>query len=633
MAKKDIYDFVEDVVVETNDVSKELNAVAKQYNVSISQLDFDIQKVRTFEINKDAGGEFTELDGGLLKRLDKDEHFSRANIELKQLYTIRIFPKDEYDDPFRNAVTHLASNEDFTAVSFIIDKGSEISYRDTILKDTLNFINKKKVLNFILINIREGSLKTDVEKFLIKKISVLNENEVFKVSSGVKSTPQVDDKLELLYRKKYDENLKNNSNKVDHSQKGFIIAVTKDETIIKYVKPQKGSEGRDCRGRLIKVLPPKMGNVPDFNITDKIKKVDNDKTIDFVALIDGQVIFKDRIYDIQSHVQTGALSFKGTGSINAGMDREIEIDVKEGDSAKDALGMGVKVTVSNLSVDGNVGENAEIKAHHVKVNGQTHKTSKIYADDVFIGIHKGFVLADKVEVRRLEAGIIEGEIIHVKEAVGGIIRGREIKIDTLFSHAKIFSSKKINIDNIAGAENFLVIDLEGYKEGTNEIDETRKVVEESGQRIEYLKRILKEELDEVLEVRRAFTFATKRLKEFEKYDVEPPKSLSATVEQHQKFLESYKEMKEELTIQKEKHELFEKKFRELEQAIFDAEIRVKDTWKGYTKVEFRLLNPKRTLEKIMQNGMNTASFKLEQVMYEDNQFEIVTKSLDEVGSE
>ena len=70
--KKDIDSFIEDVV-ETNDVSKELASVAKEYNIKTSQLDFDIQKVRTFQINKETGGEFTELDGGLLKGLDKDD--------------------------------------------------------------------------------------------------------------------------------------------------------------------------------------------------------------------------------------------------------------------------------------------------------------------------------------------------------------------------------------------------------------------------------------------------------------------------------------------------------------------------------------------------------------------------------
>ena len=73
-----------------------------------------------------------------------------------------------------------------------------------------------------------------------------------------------------------------------------------------------------------------------------------------------------------------------------------------------------------------------------------------------------------------------------------------------------------------------------------------------------MQRILKEELEEVLEVRKAFTFTNKRIKEFEKHNVEPPKSILAIIEQYQSFLESYKEMKEELSIQKEKHDLYEK---------------------------------------------------------------------------
>jgi hypothetical protein len=627
--KKDIYDFVEDIIVKTSDVSKELASVAKEYNAKISQIDFDIQKVKTFEIDK-SNNSRNELDSGLLKRLNEDDHFIRPTLEIQQFYTIRIFQKDDYDDPFRDCVTHLTANENFTSISLIFEKGSELHYRDTLERDLINLINKKKVLNNILINVREHSIRKEIDQFLKKRIPVLEENYYLKVADGVDSVPQIDDKLSLIYKEEFDKQQRAKGSRVDHSQKGLIIAVAKDDLIIQYIKPQKGVEGRDCRGKLLKIQPPKIQFVPDFKVSENIRVDDNQNSIDYFALKDGNVVFKDGIYDVEDNVQIGALSFKHTGSINAGTERDIEINVKESDSVKDAVGMGVKVTVSTLNVDGNVGEHAEITAHEVKVLGQTHQTSKIYADNAEIGIHKGKLFAEKANIHRLEAGVVEGEIIHIKDAAGGIIRAREVYIETLYSHVKIFSSKKVHIQNIHGSENLIVVDLEGYKDGVNEIEETRKVLQETAQRVEYLQRILKEELDEVLEVRKAFTFATKRLKNYEKNSIEPPQSLIDSLKEHQSFLEHYKEMKEESKIKKEKVELYENKFRELEGAIFDAEIRVEDTWKGYNKVEFRLINPKRVLEKILQNGNREALFQVEKVMYEDDQFDIVCTKLEDL---
>jgi hypothetical protein len=631
MAKKDIYDFVEDVVVETSDVAKNINSVAKEYNTKPSKLDFHIQAVRTFELDNEATKEWVELEGGLLKRLDNRTHYANENIEYKQMYTVRIFQKDDYDDPFRDSVTHLTASKDFTSVYFIVEKGSELHYRETLERDMIELINKKKVLNGILINIRESGYREELTDFLNKKIPVLKEDFVLRVAHGVDSTPQVNDKLEFLYRKEFEDKARSEG-RIDHANQGFVITVENGETIIRYTKPLKGIPGRDCRGRLIKTPEPTALHIPEFKVSPNIKEKDSDKFIDYIALKDGNVIFneEEETYDIEDHVQTGALSFKGTGSINAGKDRDIEIDVKETNAENDAVGMGVKVTVSTLSIEGNVGEHAEVDAHQVTIKGQTHKTSIICADEIDVDIHKGKIFGDKVNIGRLEAGVVEAEVVHIKDAVGGIIRAREITIDNLFSYVKAFSSKRIEITNIVGSENLLVIDLEGYKDGVSEIDETREILTETTQRVEYLQRMLKEELDEVMEVRKAFTNANKRLKKYQQHDIEAPEALMEVLRGHQEFLEHYKEMKEELKIKKEKVATYQKKFDELEHAIFDAEISVHDDWKGYNKIQFKLLNPKKTLEKIINEGNRDATFRIEKIKYEDEQFEITTETLSEV---
>jgi len=628
--KKDIFDFKKDIILETIDVSKELSSIAKEYNIEVSQLDFDIQNIATFEIDHDVNGDWIELEGGLIKRLEEKDHFGQDTLEIRQNFTIRVFLKDDYDDPFRDSITHLTSNDDFTKVYFVIEQGSELHYRESLKIDMINHINKKKVLNKVFVNIREKGFRHNLDEFLTQEIPILEKNEVFQVGQGISAIPQIDDKLDFLYKKDIQEQSNNTSSRIDHSKRGYMITVAKDDIVIRYIKPQNGVEGKDCRGKVLQIKPPVIDNIPSFKISDNINIIDTDEFIEYISLKDGNIIYENETYDIESQVETGALSFKSTGSINAGTDKDIEINVTETDSLKDAVGMGVKVTVTTLNIDGNVGEKSEITAIDVNIKGQTHQTSKITANKVNIGIHKGKVYADEVIINRLEAGLIEAEIVHIKEAIGGIIRAREVYIHNLFSHLKIFSSKKVVIENIEGSENLIVIDLEGYKDGVSEIDETRVLLTETIQRVEYLNRILREDLDEVLEIRRAFTIANRRINTFEENDVEPPQSLVDTFKQHQGFLEHYKEMKEEVKTKKEKIAIYEKKFSELERAIFDAEIRVNDKWKGYDKIEFRLINPKKTLETIQHKGSDLASFKLESVMYEDEQFEIVTQKLEEI---
>lgn len=627
---KDIYDFKEDILVETSSVAKELASVAKEYSIKISQLDFDIQSIKTFELDHEtADANWVELDGGLLKRLDDTKHYGAETLEVKQNYSIRIYLKDTYDDPFKDVTTHLTAKDNFTKIYFTIEKGSMFHYRETLLRDLINFINKKKVINGVFIEFREKGFRREIESFLEKKIPVLEDDLVLIVSQAVKATEAVDDKLEFIYKEAFEKQKKENK-KVDHSQKGFMITVAKDALLIKYTKPKKGILGKDCKGKILRVTFPTAENIPSFKIAESVNKVEDDFKIEFFALKDGNVTFKDDTYSIESTVEVGGLSFKGTGSINAGTDNDIEINVKESDASKDAVGMGVKVTVATLNIDGNVGEKAEITAQEVEIRGQTHQTSKITADKVKVAIHKGKIYGKEVHVSRLESGIIEGETVFVEDAIGGVIRGRDIKIQNLHSHLKIFSSKKIEIENILGSENLIVIDLEGYKDGVSEIDETRDLFTETSQRIEFLQRNLKETLDKVLEVRKAFTLATKRLIQFETNEIEPPASLTKTLNGHQEFLENYKSMKEELREKKDSILTIESKLRELESAIFDAEIRVNSPWKDYDKIEFRLVNPKKSIEKIQHEGDKEASFKIEKVMYEDEQYEIVTQTLDEI---
>ena len=60
------------------------------------------------------------------------------------------------------------------------------------------------------------------------------------------------------------------------------------------------------------------------------------------------------------------------------------------------------VEVGEIDIKGNVGSNAKVCAKRVNIEGQTHKTSQIKADDITINIHKGSAVGHNIKVSRLD---------------------------------------------------------------------------------------------------------------------------------------------------------------------------------------------------------------------------------------
>ncbi|HFU73976.1 MAG TPA: hypothetical protein ENK65_00320, partial [Helicobacteraceae bacterium] len=144
------------------------------------------------------------------------------------------------------------------------------------------------------------------------------------------------------------------------------------------------------------------------------------------------------------------ISFKTTGSIETQLDADVSINVKESDSLKDAIGMGMEVEVNEINVEGNVGPNAVIKAKKASVEGQTHQSSEVHDDELSINIHKGTAYAKSITSTRLEHGTVEADTVHVTQAIGGVIRAKEITIELLGSHVTMSATKTITVQQLKG---------------------------------------------------------------------------------------------------------------------------------------------------------------------------------------
>ena len=138
----------------------------------------------------------------------------------------------------------------------------------------------------------------------------------------------------------------------------------------------------------------------------------------YLSAIGGILKYDKDYLQIQDTFEVKEVSLKTTGSLIGGIDSGTTINITEADNLKESLGQGMKVEASKVNIAGNVGAHAEIKVKEVNIGGFTHQSSKIYAQNATIKIHKGYVYGEIIKIQNLETGIIEGKRVEVEQMYG-----------------------------------------------------------------------------------------------------------------------------------------------------------------------------------------------------------------------
>lgn len=613
-------------VVSTNNIAKELVTAASNHGLKVADLDFNLLDVQTFL--KKGDEEEHEIIGDELKDLNDPALLSDVNVVIRQAYEIEVILADK-NNKFSKLNLSIGANPSMTRLFASIKPGSVIEYFEGIERELRDFINKRKLRANMLINIWDENLNEEIEKLVAKvrvnKTLTVEEKITFEVGLTFDINATRNDKLIFHYKS---EEEKNDKAKVDHYNRGFIQSVKEDELLIEYIKAKKGDPGRNCRGEYIEPDEPTISHTPDFNVSDKINVIENDNSIEYRAKNSGYVVFENNTYDINSEVEVTEISFKTTGSIGAGMDTDVSISVKEADAFKDAIGAGMEVEVNEINVDGNVGNNAKIKARKVKIQGQTHQSSYIEADEIDINIHKGKAKGSKIKVMRLEQGVIEGESVEVTQAAGGKIIAKEVFIETLASHVDIIASSKIEIKNFKGEENTLTIspvlydkDKEALSENEEELvvqkRKIRALKEEAGKK----EKILSDNAGAIVDLK-------KRLAHYKQSGAKMPGSFVIKFKEFQELQKQLEELKNELKQNEDMFELLSAKSNKFQDDIFKAKIINHDHYKGHNEIRFKLIEPELELYLVPKGTGDEKCFMLGQDD-ETGAFEIVSKCSEE----
>ena len=586
---------VRPTVIRTQNVAKEIFKIAKSYEIKPELLDFNILDIQTFTRikNEKEETEWEEVTPEALRELDDESYFLNPNFQIKQTYEIEVFSKHlQEENPYKNFKTAVGANATKCKVYLSIAEGSIVDYNSRFEADFVDLLNKKKIRAGILVHIFDEMLPDVISK-ISARIRVaqhleFEKSETHLIAEGFEPTPTTDDALILHFEKNKELN---DNEKVDYASRGFIQSVKKDELLIEYIKPKLGKPGRNCRGEYMKPSEPVIKYEPTFKVDSTIKVVEDEKSIKYYANENGYIAFENETYVIKNEVDVGEISFKTTGSIQSGVDSDVDISVKEADAIKDAVGTGMVVEVTKIKIEGNVGSNAKVIAKEAVIHGQTHKTAIVQADDLEINVHKGKAYGKNIRVTRLEHGKIQGEKVKVAQALGGIILGKEIDIDICASHVKAIATKRIEIQKLQGSENVFTIDPLLNKNAKEDLDSNQKNIQELKLKIKELNKELKKQTYLVKEATPAFLDIKKRLMHYKKNGVKMPASFVKKYKQFQSMQENMKNLKAEYEVRQDQLNLLTTKTSSFQENILDARVINRDKWIGYNEIKFKLVDP------------------------------------------
>ncbi len=579
----------EPVIIDTTNVMDELKHVASSHNININRLTFKLLKTTTtFKVSKDE--EYRELTPEDKKLFEDNDFLLNPELKIKQHYKIEIFEKKEKEDEIIPEIT-LSGNRLLTKIVATVKKNLDVKYfsklEDRIIKD----INMKKIRSKILVGIRDENMYKEVKKIVasIRVKNLLEEDCVFVVCQGLDKVPSIDDKLIFHYKNKVKKEDK--QGRVDYARRGFILAVSKGEVIIEYIKPQEGISGRNCQGRLLNVKEPNVKYDGNISHTENIIKKEDDEKIKYIANKNGYVNVDGGTYDIQDQIEIESVDFKSTGSIETDLNSDVKINIKEKDVFKDAIGPGMSVETSELHVDGNVGSGAKIVANDVEIKGQTHKTSVIEAKNAQIAVHRGNVTADNIEIERLEGGTVTGNIVKIKNIIGGDVTAKEIYIEELASNAKLTSSHLIDIQKLRGHNNKFIIDPVSTKEYGEKIEKTNERIKKATIELKPLPKQLENKKALIEKNKPIIDEIKNRIIDLKKNGKTPPLSLLNKIRSYQKMVNEYNNILKEYKNKKHELSVFKEELHEIQNQIFMAKVVNHSPWTEFNEIKFKLVSP------------------------------------------
>lgn len=430
----------------STDVMGDLLHTANVQGISADGIDFDLLSYETY-FKGSVDEEWQHLIGDDLLTQTTEIEIRSEYFHLTQEYQIRIRPSKVH--PYLDLRCSIATDKTKSKAVAIIDPSSTIPLKKGVQEWMKEAIRRKKLQHKLMIGIGEHNLDQEINRLLLKiqKEGPLTSPYRLPIAECFPPVPPTNDAVLLHYKQ-----LRKENNLIDGVQPGDMV--------LEYIFPKHGRDGRGCNGKHI-AIPEPIVKYAGFIVIDNatITSEQNEESIRFYANVSGYIQRPKGVFSIAQELRIESASFKKTGSIEAGVDKDISLTIKQNISSQDAVGVGINIDVQKLDISGTVGDNAKIQACELNIGSQTHKKSQINVTEIAnIHLHRGNLKAKEANIDVLEAGKVEADIVRIKQMVGGEIIARIVHIETLYSNARITALESITIDNIEGEGNNFIID-------------------------------------------------------------------------------------------------------------------------------------------------------------------------------
>lgn len=451
----------------------------------------------------------------MLKKDDKvlaptffKESYNQTSDEIYQTFDVEITPK-EYDF---SKLNFIFSYRHLEAV-LILKEGFFVDNREQYKAQLADYITAFLIQKDIIITSLE-QIKMRVDKIISENFTppctIMEEKRFIFLRS--KADIKKQGFTNLLEEKWCRENHKS-------PMPSALYAVAEGDPIGFFLKDSIPTSGRNLQGEFIDMknlhlntpkhedgkgdskefesgtfrykAPPEAGN--------GIRKVEEGQVIKYEADGHGIVEFAEvglRLIDIGTFQQISR-----TNSILGGVEKMAEVDIDCPDKTKDAVQNGAIIEAEVVNIKGTVGEKVIIKAKKLTINGQTHQSALMYADEASINIHKGILYAKEADIDKLESGKVYGGSINVLDAQGAKIVGDSIVVSNLHSNTHIKFCEKLHLKAINGNENQISFDVFANFENREKLSS-----------IIHLDSILKDDINARVAFCRALADKTQKLK-------------------------------------------------------------------------------------------------------------------------
>ncbi|TBR81659.1 DUF342 domain-containing protein [Campylobacter novaezeelandiae] len=578
----------EKIISYTSNPYQELLAVASRTNIDVNELDYHLLAFSTWYRFGDE--EWKKISEKELNIFEQDEFFLKNNLQVKQEYKIEII--HNANNNVANAIK-LIANKNLTKLIAEIEL-QKITYHEKIALELLQNIYKKMIKLKFLIGIRIFDFKKQLIETASKiKSSSSNFTQVT-IAKGISPMQAQDEVLIFNYKEK-------TKNYTQDEKRSGIITVDENEVILTHIKARNGKEGRDLNLHFLKVLDPVQNK---FNIshTNAIEAKEKEDRIEYIAQKKGFVIEDENKYDIQNTLDFRELDFKKIGTIKAGLDKGVVINVKFPSDIHDAINSGIKIECQELNVEGNIAANTYLNAIKINIKGITHSKSKINAEEVYVKTHRGHIDAKEVNIDLLEGGKVKAEIVKIKKSLGGIIEADKIYIEEVLTNNVFTFYQNIVLEKCQGDNNKFNAKIKSLDRNyTEELFINKNQILQADQKIDLLKRSINSSQQEVYALK-------KKVLELKNSNQTVPLQYEKIIKDFDLYNQEFiKWQNQKNKLEYDKNQILQD-LDNLQNELLKAKLINKSgKWSNMNEIKFEFLNPRETFFYAIEEQEETRS--------------------------